>query len=345
MTSASVCLLGTWRVDVHSMEGIIANGAEHMLRTHEWWVPKLYGTTYGYKPALAYWLSAGSMKLLGRSEFALRLPSGLCGVALTLVVFYALASLVNARCGLYAGLAMTLSALFIEQGRIAGFDMPLTLGVGGAILCAVRNLSLRECNVKFWALAYLSLLFGFLAKGLPAIGMYGPGLLVCAILARQVRQLFSWQHAAALLLGCSIAALYLYFVYRSEGPLAMAQAWGEFTSHSSRWDLTRVARTLLKPLVIFVAFLPASGLLLIRLAPSRPRMPTRARRLATGLRAFLLVDVLIWISCRSTARATTFRWLFRSRRSRAWPPRRSLPTHSEKTGAGCPLRKPPCSKH
>ncbi len=72
LISLGICTLGTSGLDVYAMEGIIAWGGEHMFRSKELFVPRLYGEMYAYKPALAYWLAARPCGSSG-------IPSLLCG--------------------------------------------------------------------------------------------------------------------------------------------------------------------------------------------------------------------------------------------------------------------------
>ena len=114
LVAVMVCTLGTCRLDTHSMEGIIALGGEHMVASGEWFVPKLYGTVYAYKPALAYWLAGLSLHTFGRHEFALRLPTAACAIAMCLLTFWMMARLATPRCGLYAALSMCFCALYVR---------------------------------------------------------------------------------------------------------------------------------------------------------------------------------------------------------------------------------------
>ena len=46
--------------------------AWEMLRSGDWLTPTLNGLPYFHKPPLFYWITAGSLELLGRHEFAAR---------------------------------------------------------------------------------------------------------------------------------------------------------------------------------------------------------------------------------------------------------------------------------
>ncbi len=297
LISLGICTLGTSRLDVYAMEGIIAWGGEHMFRSKELFVPRLYGEMYAYKPALAYWLAGASMRLLGHSESALRLPTALCGVALCLTVFALVARLVTPRCGLYASLSLSLCVLFFEQARIAGYDIPLALGVGVAMAASARNLVLGASSLRWWMLAYTALVFGFLAKGLPAFGTFGVALIAAAVALRQFRQLLTWQHLAGVAWGGAILAAYLYLSYREVGVAAFADHWAEVSYRSTEWDAHRILQSLVKPFVILAAFLPSSALLPWALSSDTP--PT-VHRLARLFWWMLAADIGLWM-CIPTA--------------------------------------------
>ncbi len=60
-----------------------------MLATGDWVVPRLDGLRYFEKPALGYWVHAGSIALFGENAFAVRLPSALA-VGLSALLIYLL---------------------------------------------------------------------------------------------------------------------------------------------------------------------------------------------------------------------------------------------------------------
>ena len=61
--------------------------ARLMAETGNWIVPQIdYGVPFWAKPPLSTWLSAASVKLLGTSEFALRLPFWIVAVLIALLL-------------------------------------------------------------------------------------------------------------------------------------------------------------------------------------------------------------------------------------------------------------------
>lgn len=297
MVVVPVSLLGVWSLDLVGMEGIIALGARHMLDTGEWFVPHLYGEIYAFKPALAYWLAAIPEYLFGHStEFTLRLPTALCGMTLGAMLCLAMGRLVTPLCGLWCALTVALSGLFIEQVRSATFDIPLALGTGVAILTACRNLARGRSEWYWWMVGYLGLAFGFFAKGLPAIAIYGLGLLVASLVLGRVKDLIRWQHLLGVSIFVLLVGIYVDRCYQAEGRAAFSDHLSELTMRSGQWSLGSIALVLLTPLLALVMFLPFSSLLII--APfHRPRAPLSdlARRLHRAAWAFFAVGIAVFM--------------------------------------------------
>ena len=69
-------------------EGRYSATAWQMVKSGDWFTPRLSERVPHFtKPPLTYWMLAGSMTLLGRNEWALRLPIGTCGIFSTLLVY------------------------------------------------------------------------------------------------------------------------------------------------------------------------------------------------------------------------------------------------------------------
>jgi 4-amino-4-deoxy-L-arabinose transferase-like glycosyltransferase len=157
-------------------------------------------TTYGFepdlwntKPPLLIWLMYGSMELFGASEWALRLPSALAGLA-TILIVVSFVRRVSAsfRTGSAAGVLLLLSpGFFSEHGaRTADYDALLL----------------------FFTTAYLQLLFFAVHKRRPGVllSLLIGALLACALLTK----------SSAALIPAAGVPLYLIAVRRWRRPLA-----------------------------------------------------------------------------------------------------------------------------
>jgi len=293
-----ICFLLLGRTDLVSMEGIIALGGRHMLRSGDWLVPRLYGELYAFKLALAYWLAAGTEVLFGRqTEFTLRLPTALCGFGLGLALFIAMGRMIGPRCGLYCALAAITSGLFLEQVRMAGFELPLALGLTVAMLAACRNLAREDSDWRIWILGYAGLLLAFLSKGLPPVVLFAPGLIVGALAVKRLPRLAGGGHLAGVAFFLAGAGLYAWLAYRADGIEAFHQHFAEVALRSGQWKLGRILKTILKPVVVFGVMLPWS-VVLVGWASKRlrPVLSDEEARIARTAWAFLVMGLLTFLA-------------------------------------------------
>lgn len=291
------CFLNLGGFPLTSMEPMVIDGARHMLAHGQWAVPHLYGEIFMFKPPLASWLSAIPLALWNDpSELLLRLPFAIVGMTFGLIVFGLFTRAGGPRLGLITALAAIGSVQFTDKVRIAQYQLPLTAGVGLAVAAAVINLSLERPRASLWLLSYFGLGMGFLAKGMPALMVFAPGLLVAAVCTGSVRRLFEWRHLCGWAFGALIIGGYLFWAHATAGPEAFLQAAAEARVQAIGWSAESVARTLAKPAVVWACFLPWSLALFLwrrfRVAatPSQRRMANAAFGFALGgLLAFLIV--------------------------------------------------------
>ncbi len=75
---------------IDETEPLFAEAARQMTVTGDWITPYFNGETRFDKPPLIYWLMAIGYKLIGVNEWAIRLPSALGAIALTIFCFFTL---------------------------------------------------------------------------------------------------------------------------------------------------------------------------------------------------------------------------------------------------------------
>jgi 4-amino-4-deoxy-L-arabinose transferase-like glycosyltransferase len=75
---------------VDETEPLFAEAARQMTVTGDWITPYFNGETRFDKPPLVYWLMAIGYNLIGVNEWAVRLPSAISAIALTVLGFYTL---------------------------------------------------------------------------------------------------------------------------------------------------------------------------------------------------------------------------------------------------------------
>lgn len=291
-----VCFAWLGSTDVVSMEGIVADGARHMQRTGDMLVPHLFNEMYAYKPALVYWLAYCSFGLFGESEWTLRLPIASCAFLLGLSVLLLLGRLLGPMRAALCGVAAISGFIFIQKTRIAEFDAPLALGVGVATCCALRVLLTDRGGWWLWPLGYVALAQAALAKGIPAVMVYGPGLLAAAIVLGKFRALLRLSHLVGVAAFVLPVGWYVLSVYQQAGLDAFRQAFSEAGARSSQWTPLALAITLAKPAIIAVIFLPWSPMFIFAADRQwRAALDTPTLSLLNGAIAFLLAGVVAFM--------------------------------------------------
>ncbi len=143
-------------------EGRYGTASASLLESSSWLVPTFRGAPHLTKPPLIYWLQAASMGALGKSEFALRLPS-LAAATLSLLLLGWFVRRVRGpdmaviAVGLFG--VMPLPLLF---GRLATTDAVLHLCWLAGLACAALAVEARRTG-RGPALGWLALAWGAVA--------------------------------------------------------------------------------------------------------------------------------------------------------------------------------------
>jgi len=153
--------------------------ARVMLATGNWVTPQeIPGTPFWAKPPLYAWLAAGSMRLLGVTEFALRLPSFVCALGVLALCVGWSDSLARWRSTaertraalLTSSLLMTSVLFFVSAGAVMT-DPTLALCVTW-MLAAFHHAAIRGSRAGIWRWGFfVAAGLGMLAKG-PVILLY-----------------------------------------------------------------------------------------------------------------------------------------------------------------------------
>lgn len=160
-----------------------------------------YGDRFWFeKPPFAFWLMAGSSSLFGLTEFALRLPSALFGIAAIALQYLAARRLGGRSAGLLAAVLLLGVPQFVAYSRLAMTDVPLTtLGMLSLVflLCGERRPSLMISAGAIFGLAILT-------KSVAAF-LFIPGLLSIGVAKHGVRFLHSKEIAVATFVALAVA--------------------------------------------------------------------------------------------------------------------------------------------
>jgi len=151
--------------------------AREMITTNDYVVPRLNEIPYLSKPPLGMWLISLSISLLGKTNFAVRLPSALAvGVtALFIFLFVSKYSKERFTALLSAGAFLT-AGIVLVVGTTCILDAFLTLFVTGGLVCFFFAYRSTDVKKRLLLLSLFGLFLGlsFLVKGflsfvLPAI--------------------------------------------------------------------------------------------------------------------------------------------------------------------------------
>lgn len=227
-------------------EARYAGAARTMLRTGDYIVPYFNGTFRFQKPALTYWLVALSYRILGESEFAARLPSGLCMAAACVVVFRLGNRWFGPPAGSLAGWMLALCPVSLLLGKLCIPDGPQLLSAVAAFAClhAIRPGSTGSAETRRRAAFWLWLWLGvaILVKGPIVPGMVAATVLVYCVVSRTNPLTFAWRWPMGLAIFSMVALPWLWAIYVTAGPPFFAEALGRqlgdrvVTAFDGRWS-------------------------------------------------------------------------------------------------------------
>ncbi len=160
-------------------EAFYAETPREMLVSGDYLAPQFNFEPRAQKPPLTYWIILLSYKLLGVSEFAVRLPSALAAIG-TLLFSYALARLLfGPRAALLSSVITGLTARIFILARRLPIDILLVFFLTGTLFFLVRGV--RDNDRLSWAIAYVFAGLGFLTKGPVALVIPASAYLVWAL--------------------------------------------------------------------------------------------------------------------------------------------------------------------
>ena len=302
-------LLGIAPIFSHSLwtpdEPTGAGIGRAMADSGDWIVPRLNGEPFLEKPPLYWWTLAGSLRLLGMSDAAARVPSVLFAVLTLLAAWAAGVRLGGARQGLLAVCVLATTVLFIQNATRVTVDPALMLFVALAHLGFVLWIEARSPGERRGAVALIALAvpLAFLCKGIVAVGL-GAGPPVLYLLAtrrgRAVRELLPlaamglpvfallvapW--ALALWRAAGWEGLRVCLVSNTVGRMVQTQETHVFGHSEPFWFYLLIAPPLLLPWTLAVPAMLRSG----RWRPGAPGSEGHRLLIATAALGLLLLTI------------------------------------------------------
>lgn len=164
-----------------------AVASRQMLQSGDWITPTYLDQLRLKKPILIYWLQASSMKLLGATDFAARLPSVIASVFTLAIFAFAWPRIVGHRRALWAVFifATMLMPTYLAKVCMTDAVLHFFIAIPMLVLYAVWN-----GTAKPWMLIVMGASLGgsILTKGPPAFLFLGMTLLVLWLLGFTVRR-------------------------------------------------------------------------------------------------------------------------------------------------------------
>lgn len=146
--------------------------ARDLLSSWDWNSLYLNGVPFLEKPPLYFWMVASSIKMLGFTGFAVRLPIALSAAFLTFFTYFLGKKVISRKYGMISAIILLSSVFFLILSHIAILDMVLTVFMSSAIYCSFLTHFCEDKYKKYcWWYFYLFAGVGFLAKGILAIAI------------------------------------------------------------------------------------------------------------------------------------------------------------------------------
>jgi 4-amino-4-deoxy-L-arabinose transferase-like glycosyltransferase len=197
-------------------EGRYAEIAREMVLSGDWVTPRNDWVRYFEKPPLVYWAEAISIKLLGPTEFAVRLPAALATVAEVVVTAALGEAMLGAAVGLAGAAVLALSPVVFGFGRFATLDPALALCITAALAAfwaAARAPAFNRGAGRRWFLLAAALTAaGTLVKGPVALMLAGAVGFAWMLIEGRARQIFTMPWLSAIALYVAIVAPWFVLV-------------------------------------------------------------------------------------------------------------------------------------
>ena len=238
-----------------------ASGAQEMLATGDWIVPRQQGQPFPERPPMTMWLMAIAGYFRGDVDLvAIRLPSVIAIVLTSLLVYTYTRALIAPATAFIAALVYASMGQVLQIGRMGESEAVFTLLVSASLMLWHLGYLRRGPPLVNWSVGFTCAALAALVKGPQAPVYFGAIAAVYLASRCDWRYLISWQFiAGGTLFTAIIAAWQIPFYLATEWQTVMA-TWTGLTA--DRIGLAGLVEHIaLYPLETFACLLPWSPIL------------------------------------------------------------------------------------
>ena len=207
--SLLLLLAGNWILPLTDRdEARFGEASREMLQRHDYVVPWFNGQWRFDKPVLIYWCQSASYRLFGANEFGARLPSVLFTTATALLLVRWGRRIADAKTAFMGG-AIFIAGLHVAIiGRVATADMAMVFFVTLAVFSGWElTRPVNPHRMLWWWIFYVTLAFGFLAKG-PVAWLPIGGMILGRVLQKDSYRLPASETILGLCVASGLSALW-----------------------------------------------------------------------------------------------------------------------------------------
>lgn len=173
-------------------EGRYVEIPREMVVSGDYLTPRLNGVKYFEKPPLFYWMQAGAIRLWGTQEWAMRLSCVFFSILGCLSVYLFGRRFYGKQAGIAACLVLAASPLYYALSRLIILDMAITTFVTLSLFSFILTIYTPPGRQRrLWAYSfYACSALGVLTKGLMALAIPGPIILLWAFFTKRWKDLW-----------------------------------------------------------------------------------------------------------------------------------------------------------
>jgi 4-amino-4-deoxy-L-arabinose transferase-like glycosyltransferase len=244
-------------------EGRYAEIPREMVASGDWVTPRLNGVPYFEKPPLVYWIVATCEKVLGPSEWSLRLTPALFALGGVLTAYAAGRRVYGRDAGFWSAVVLGTSLLYVALGGFLLLDMAVSVLMSATLFCFIMGVREKPGAARRWFFygLYASAALATLTKGLMGFLVTGAVMFLWLVLFGQWKRLRPLYLPSGIVLFLAIAApWHLLIAGRNPG-------WAHFYFVYEHWerytkpDHGRTAQFWIFVPIVLVGLFPWTGFL------------------------------------------------------------------------------------